>query len=65
MLVPLVEPYEVYNGNKLYFDGLAFLGYVHTAHLQRPYQMDKVKVGNENQGEKLRKQLAVATGLSD
>ena len=46
MLVPLVEPYEVYNGNKLYFNGLAFLGYVHTAQLQRPYQMSQAEVGN-------------------
>jgi hypothetical protein len=26
MLVPLAEPYEIYNENKLYFDGLAYLG---------------------------------------
>ena len=26
MLVPLSEPYEIYNDNKLYFDGLAYLG---------------------------------------
>jgi hypothetical protein len=37
MLVPLVEPYTVYNGSKLYLDGLAFLGLIHTAKLERPY----------------------------
>jgi hypothetical protein len=26
MLVPLSEPYEIYNDNKLYLDGLAYLG---------------------------------------
>lgn len=33
VVVPLVEPYDIYNGSKLYLDGLAFLGYVHTARL--------------------------------
>lgn len=33
MVVPLVFPYDVYNQNKLYFDGLAYLGYIHAAHL--------------------------------
>ena len=65
MIVPLVEPYEVYNGNKLYLDGLAFLGYVHTARLQKSYQMKKAKVGTESVGEELRRQLAVATGLTE
>lgn len=28
MIVPLVEPYQVYDQTNLYLDGLAFLGYV-------------------------------------
>jgi hypothetical protein len=39
IIVPLVEPYAVYNGTKIYLDGLAFLGYVHTARLERPYEI--------------------------
>jgi ATP adenylyltransferase/5',5'''-P-1,P-4-tetraphosphate phosphorylase II len=39
MVVPLVDPYEVYNGMKLYLDGLAYLGCVHTAKLAKPYQI--------------------------
>ena len=37
IIVPLVEPYATYNNSKLYLDGLAFLGFVHTAKLDRPY----------------------------
>lgn len=50
MLVPLVEPYAVYNGQKLYLDGLAFLGYIHLAKLERPYEIPQPKVGNEQRG---------------
>ena len=39
MVVPLVEPYDVYNGTKLYIDGLAFLGYILTAKVQKPYEI--------------------------
>ena len=39
MVVPLVDPYEVYNGMKLYIDGLAYLGCIHTAKLSKPYQI--------------------------
>lgn len=50
ILVPLVEPYAVYNNTKLYLDGLAFLGFVHTAKLDRPYEISQPKVGNEQKG---------------
>jgi hypothetical protein len=46
MISPLVEPYASYNGQKLYYDGLALLGYVHTAKLERPYEINEPKVGN-------------------
>ena len=65
MIVPLVEPYALYNGQKLYHDGLAFLGYVHTPKLPLPYQLSTPNIGNENPGEELRRKLALATGLTD
>lgn len=46
MLVPIVEPYEVYNEKKEYLDGLAYLGYVHTAKFDHPYKINQPKVGN-------------------
>jgi len=46
--VPLSEPYEIYNESKLYFDGLAYLGnltfylgFIHTADVIKPYQLNK------------------------
>lgn len=46
--MPLSEPYEIYNENKLYFDGLAYLGnskyylgFIHTADVIKPYQLNK------------------------
>jgi hypothetical protein len=45
MISPLVEPYASYNGQKLYY-GLVLLGYVHTAKLERPYEINEPKVGN-------------------
>jgi hypothetical protein len=62
IIVPLVEPYEVYNGGKLYLDGLAFLGYIHTARLEQAYQIPVPSIGNENKGVELRKMLARTTG---
>lgn len=48
LIVPLSEPYEIYNENKLYFDGLAYLGnskyylgFIHTADVIKPYQLNK------------------------
>lgn len=46
-MVPLSYPYDLYNENKLYFDGLAYLGkfisynvgFVHTADVIKPYQL--------------------------
>lgn len=65
MIVPLVEPYEIYDGLKLYFDGLAYLGYVHTAKVEKAYQIKIPKIGNESKGEELRRLLAVASGKND
>lgn len=61
LLVPLVEPYAVYNGLKLYLDGLAFMGYIHTAKLERPYQINQPKIGNEEKGAEIRQMLAKST----
>lgn len=61
MVVPLVEPYEVYNGCKLYLDGLAFLGCVHTAKLSKPYEIPKPTL-EEHKGAVLRKMLGVVSG---
>ena len=63
MFVPIVEPYEIYNGAKLYFDGLAYLGYIHTPKLQRPYSIARPKIGNEDKGVELRQLLAKCSGL--
>ncbi len=52
--MPLVEPYAVYGGAKLYLDGLAFLGYIHTAKLERPYAISAPKIGNEQKGAEIR-----------
>ena len=65
MVVPLVEPYEVYNGSKLYFDGLAFFGCVHTAKLSKPYEIVQPAVGEEDYGQKIRKMLGVVSGYHD
>jgi hypothetical protein len=54
ILVPLVQPYAVYGGAKLYLDGLAFLGYIHTAKLERPYAISAPKIGNEQKGAEIR-----------
>ncbi len=39
MIVPLSEPYKIYNGQKLYLDGLAYLGFVHTADVIESYEI--------------------------
>lgn len=65
LLVPLVEPYAVYNGTKLYLDGLAFLGYIHTAKLERAYEISSPKVGNEKKGLEIRQMLARSTAFQE
>jgi hypothetical protein len=65
MVVPLVDPYEIYGNTKLYFDGLAYLGYIHTAKVEKPYYIKTPKIGNESKGEELRKLLAVSSGKND
>ena len=62
MVVPLVEPYEIYNGSKLYLDGLAFMGCVHTAKLARPYEIVQPVAGPEDKGAVVRRMLAVVSG---
>lgn len=61
----MVEPYASYNGQKLYLDGLAFLGYVHTAKLERPYGINEPKVGNEDKGQEISISLAKTTGYTN
>lgn len=39
MIVALAEPYRMYGGNNLYFDGLSFLGYVQIAKLIEGYKL--------------------------
>jgi len=38
------------------------LGYVHTAKVEKPYQINQPKVGNESKGEEIRKMLADSSG---
>jgi hypothetical protein len=65
MVVPLVEPYEIYNNCKLYLDGLAFLGCVHTAKLSKAYQIIHPTILEEDKGSTLRKMLAVVSYYKD
>jgi hypothetical protein len=65
LLVPLAEPYAVYNGAKLYLDGLAFLGYIHTAKLEKAYEISSPKVGNEKRGAEIRQMLARSTAFQE
>ena len=39
MLIALTEPYKIYGNVSLYFDGLAYLGYVHLAKVTEGYMM--------------------------
>lgn len=51
MLVTLTEPYKVYGKDSLYFDSLAYLGYVCIVQTQEGYQMKKKLI---NSGETIR-----------
>ena len=62
MVVPLVAPYEIYNGCKLYLGGLAYLGCVHTAKLSKPYEIAKPLAVEEDKGVVIRKMLGVVSG---
>lgn len=64
MIVPLVEPYEIYNNSKLYLDGLAYLGLIHTALTQKAYSITMPSARVEDQGYRIRKILAVSSGLN-
>ena len=63
--MPLVAPYALYGGSKLYLDGLAFLGYVHTAKLERPYEISAPKIGTEQKGAEIQQMLAKSTGFKE
>jgi len=65
MVIPLVDPYEVYNGMKLYLDGLAYLGCIHTAKLAKPYQIVHPTPVEEDRGKSLRKMLALVSGYKE
>lgn len=41
MVVPLISHYEIYNGEKLYLDGLASIGVVHIPKLNSPFMIQK------------------------
>jgi len=40
-VVPLVDSYRTYNGQKLYLDGLAYIGVVHLAKVVSPFSVKK------------------------
>ena len=65
MVVPLVDPYEIYNDMKLYLDGLAYLGCIHTAKLAKPYQITHPTATEESKGDCLRKMLAQVSGYRE
>jgi len=64
LIVPLVEPYEIYNNTKLYLDGLAYLGVIHTALTQKAYSINIPSSRPEQQETRLRKMLALSSGLN-
>lgn len=41
MLIPLIDSYQTYNSQRLYLDGLAYIGVVHTARTASPYKVVK------------------------
>lgn len=65
IVVPLVEPYMVYDRHKIYPDGLAFLGYVHTPKLPHPYAIQQPVPSQIHPGLWLRSLLAVSSGLHE
>ena len=61
--MPLVDPFETYHGNKLYLDGLAFMGCIHLPKLLKPYEIVHPKSVEEQPGDYLRKMLALVSGF--
>lgn len=57
----LAEPYKVYGSASLYFDGLAFLGYLQIAKVVDVY---KIKSDAIKTGEGIRSALARSSGLT-
>lgn len=43
LIVALTEPYKTYGSANLYFDGLAYLGYVHIAKVVEGYNMKQTE----------------------
>lgn len=41
MLIPLIDSYQTYNAQRLYLDGLAYIGLVHTAKTASPFKVVK------------------------
>jgi hypothetical protein len=58
----LAEPYRVYGKNSLYFDGLAFLGYVQIAKVVEGFMLKPCKIDS---GETIRRYLAKCSTWSD
>lgn len=44
IIFALTEPYRVYGTNSLYFDGLAYLGYVQIAKVVEGYTLKPTKI---------------------
>ena len=59
MIVALTDPYKVYGNYNLYFDGLAYLGYVHLARVIDGYQLKPLST---NYNKKLPELLAKCSG---
>lgn len=41
LLVPLIDSYRTYNNQRLYLDGLAYIGVVHLARVVSPFSVKK------------------------
>jgi len=57
--VALTQPYRVYGNNSLYYDGLAFLGYVQVAKVIEGYMLKPTKIDS---GPAIRQSLAESSG---
>lgn len=63
MLVPIVQPYLLYDSHKIYFDGLAYMGLVHTPKLAQPYTITHPSL-EKNGGIRVRQSLARCSGAN-
>lgn len=64
LIVALTEPYRVYGENLLYFDGLAYLGYVQTAKVIEGYKLNENQ-DRINDGASIRASLARCSGYHE